>query len=355
MPNMLVKKVSVKASSSSRVSWCPIIMKFPKTLQLLLVYKNYGGKLSLQQMSGPKASSKVPFGQVAKCEYNKYAPNADGDVAEYLNFYNNEGQKVQYNVNILNFLTAGVKPAIQELAKLRTEQKLLLISHYMSLMTRSASFGLHRPELYHELGFRKDGAGINEESLKKAGGSLEEYEKFLKLALISGHDPPSKKRKNPEEGSSKTDEPGRDRSKSIKLETEAKGSKITDFFSKQQDKTKMTKLEVVEKNFEEEIEDPLGVEQTFVKGLFGRADVDLDHLSISPKLGIGINTVKVTKLKQSMEARFDPTACVLMVCPEVEDGFDPVNLDQNYYHVIHGCHRLRALKKIDSEGGKLLI
>ena len=354
MPNMLVKKVSVKASSSSRVSWCPVIMKFPKTLQLLLVYKNYGGKLSLQQMSGPTASVKVPFGQVAKCEYTKLAPNADGEVSEYYNFFNNEGQKVQFNVNILNFFTAGVNPANQELAKLRTEQKLLLISHYLSLMARSVSFGLHRPELNTELGFRKDGAGLNEESLIKAGGSLEEYEKFIKLALISSHDPPGKKKRKAEPGTSKTDEAGKDGSKSIKLDPGAKaGSKITDFFSKQQDKTKMTKMEVVDKNFEEELEDPLGVEQTFVKGLFGRADIDLDQLSISPKLGIGINNVKVSKLKQSMESRFDPTACVLMVCPEEEDGFDPVNLDRNYYQVIHGSHRLRALKRIDSEGGKI--
>ena len=159
---MLVKKVSVKSSSSSRVSWSPVIMKFPKNFQLLLVYKNYGGKLALQQMSGPRSSIKVPFGQMAKCEYTKFAPKADGEVSEYLNCYNNEGQKVQYNVNILNFLTAGVSPANQELAKLRTEQKLVLISHYMSLLTRSISFGLHRPELYTEQGFRKDGAGINE-------------------------------------------------------------------------------------------------------------------------------------------------------------------------------------------------
>ena len=73
---------------------------------------------------------------MAKCEYSTFSPNADGEVSEYLNFYNCEGLKVKFNVNILNFLTAGVSPANQELAKLRTEQK---------------------PELYTELGFRRDG------------------------------------------------------------------------------------------------------------------------------------------------------------------------------------------------------
>ena len=70
-------------------------------------------------------------------------------------------------------------------------------------------------------------------------------------------------------------------------------SKITDFFEMKQDKGKLSKMEVVEKNFEEEIEDPIGVEKTFVEGLFGKADIDLDKLSVSTKLGIAINTIKV--------------------------------------------------------------
>ena len=90
-----------------------------------------------------------------------------------------------------------------------------------------------------------------------------------------------------------------------------------------------------------------------LKDFFGKADIDIDKLSVSPKLGIAINTVKVSKLKRSMEARFDPSSCVLMVCPEDEDKFNTEDVDKNYFNVIHGCHRLLALKKIDGEGGWL--
>jgi hypothetical protein len=215
MPPRLVKKVSVKSSSSSRVAWCPMIMKFPKNLQLFLVYKNYSGKLSFQQLTGPRSNHKVPFGQVAKCEYTSIV-NSDGDVSEYFNFSNMEGQKVQFNVNILNFLTAGVSPVNQILAELRTEQKMVLISNYLSLLTKSVRFGLHRPDLYSELGFRLDGNGVTEESLKKAGGSLQEYETFLKLALASAHDPPNRKRKEAQEETNKTDlETEKDNVKSV--------------------------------------------------------------------------------------------------------------------------------------------
>ena len=37
-------------------------------------------------------------------------------------------------------------------------------------------------------------------------------------------------------------------------------SKITDFFELKQDKAKLSKMEVAEKNFDEEIEYPIGVE-----------------------------------------------------------------------------------------------
>ena len=351
------------------------MVKFPKNLQLLLVYKNWLGKLSFQVMSGGKANNKVPFGQVAKCEHTSSPPNEDGEISQYLNFENKEGLKVQYNVNILDVFTAGVSSFTQELAKMRSEGKLELIGLYLTMMTKSATFGLHRPGLYSELGFRTDGAGagVTEDSLKKAGGSVADYEKFLKLAQASARDPPSRKRKEPEGGINNKEkiqvnqlsskgkssnyeelEVNKQPSKE-KSQPDAKSgrSKITDFFEMKHEKGKLSKMEVVEKNFEEEIEDPIGVEKTFVEGLFGKAEIDLDKLSVSPKLGIAINTLKVSQLKRSMEARFDPSSCVLMVCPEDEDKFNSEDIDKNYFNVIHGCHRLLALKKIDRDGGWL--
>jgi hypothetical protein len=76
----------------------------------------------------------------------------------------------------------------------------------------------------------------------------------------------------------------RDRTKSVGTETTSSakyGFKITDFFARQQDKTKLTKMEIVEKNFEEEIKDPCGVEQTFVKGLFVRTNIDINCAKLS--------------------------------------------------------------------------
>ena len=117
---MLMKKVAAKSSSSTRVAWGPIVIKFPKNLQLLLVYKNWLGKFSFQVMSGGRANHKVPLGQVAKCEPTSYQPNGDGEISQYLNFENKEGLKVQYNVNILDVFTAGDSALTRELANVWT-------------------------------------------------------------------------------------------------------------------------------------------------------------------------------------------------------------------------------------------
>ena len=115
-----MKKVAKKSSSSTRVAWGPIVIKFPKHLQLLLVYKNWLGKLSFQVMSGGRANHKVPFGQMAKCEHTSSQHDGDGEISQHINFENKEGLKVQYNVNILDVFTAGDSALTQELANVWT-------------------------------------------------------------------------------------------------------------------------------------------------------------------------------------------------------------------------------------------
>ena len=270
-------------------------------------------------------------------------------MTEYFTFSNVEGQKVDFSVGILNLFTAGVKPVYQALTQMRIEHKFDLICHYLNLVTRSKGFGLHRPDIHSLLGFRLDGAGVTEEALQQAGGSIEDYEKFVQIATSSAHDPPKRKRKGEEhvENNNKRVKSSDDVENVAPVSM--KETKVTDFFAKKES-TKLTKMEEREKDFDEEINDLLGVEHAFVQGLYGRAEINIDQLSVSPKLGIQPNRVRVDTIKKSMMHRYDPTLC-LMICPENDEEFDPANLQRNRYHVISGCHCFRALKKIDEEGG----
>ena len=356
MSSNLVQRVSVKDSSASRVSWSPTFFKFPNNFQLLLVYKNYRGTLSFHSMTGARSTSRIPFGQVAKCEFY-CKKNTEGEMSQYLNFSNQEGQKVDFNMNILNFFTMGVSPINQALTQMKTDQKFDLICQYLNLVTRSKEFGLHRPDLHTEQGLRLDGSGVTEETLEKSGGSLEDYTRFLQLAKTSAQEPPSRKKKMNENTEDKIKKAKKSNENVENVENVENASpivmketKVTDFFGK---KEKLSKSEEMDKLFEEEINEPDGVEQTFVRGLFGRADIDLDQLTVSPKLGMVTNHLRVEKIKKSMVHRYDPTLC-LMICPENDEKFDPNELNTNRYHVITGCHCLKALKKIDEEGGKAI-
>ena len=47
-----------------------------------------------------------------------------------MDFSNTEGQKVKFNVNILNLLKLGVTPVNQMMTDMITNDKLELMSHY---------------------------------------------------------------------------------------------------------------------------------------------------------------------------------------------------------------------------------
>ena len=121
---------------------------------------------------------------------------------------------------------------------------------------------------------------------------------------------------------------------------------MTDFFLNENQKTaKMSKTDVLIKDFDDECVDPAGVEKGLTSGLVGKISVKLCNLSPSPNLALPVNQRKVSSISQSMLSRFDVSACVLTIC--VAD--DNENPDLVRYHVLHGVHRILALQKIEAE------
>ena len=121
---------------------------------------------------------------------------------------------------------------------------------------------------------------------------------------------------------------------------------MTDFFLNENQKTaKMSKTDVLIKDFDDECVDPAGVEKGLTSGLVGKISVKLCNLSPSPNLALPVNQRKVSSISQSMLSRFDVSACVLTIC--VAD--DNENPDLVRYHVLHGIHRILVLQKIEAE------
>ena len=60
---------------------------------------------------------------------------------------------------------------------------------------------------------------------------------------------------------------------------------------------------------------------------FGRADVKLNQLSLSMKISIPINEIKVLGIFNSMQKQFDPSLVNFTVYPADPDTFDAAKLD----------------------------
>ena len=67
------------------------------------------------------------------------------------------------------------------------------------------------------------------------------------------------------------------------------------------------------------------------------------------RVHLPIDEGKVRQLALGMMERFEPTSIYLTVVPAVQEDFDQVNLERNRYEVVHGRHRISALKLLHKE------
>ena len=75
------------------------------------------------------------------------------------------------DINIFNIFMEDTHEFNQLLAKLRTEGKLELMAHYITLIARSEGFGGYNQENLSVEGFKLDGTGVTKETLLKLAKS----------------------------------------------------------------------------------------------------------------------------------------------------------------------------------------
>ena len=82
-------------------------------------------------------------------------------------------------INIFNTFMEDTHEFNQLLAKLRTEGKLELMAHYITLIARSEGFGGYDQENLSVEGFKLDGTGVTKETLVQKGGILKSFKSCL--------------------------------------------------------------------------------------------------------------------------------------------------------------------------------
>ena len=176
--------------------------------------------------------------------------------------------------------------------------------------------------VHDEWGFQTDGKGVTENSLSDEEGTVVEFKEFVMKANLCTLDVNYKEEvlKYVEGGKSKRD---------------------GDIFGPT--KVKRSKVEKVYDLKEAELADEEGVEKSYSTKYLGRADIPIENLTVSSKVGVPIIPFKVLGLEKAMFERFDPSLVSLTVVPAgpVDDLSDinVTNLSNRRYEVIHGRHR----------------
>ena len=171
----------------TRNAWWLCVQKIEGVADLNLGYKNSQGKITPFSNSKQSAKVKIPWGSVAKCEY-LLTRFDDGTVGEF-KFTNKRGEVTRLKKAILNSFEGGVNLFSKRVTAMVVEKKEGLLALYLSLLPYTSGFLFGSDgEVHTEDGFRLDEDGIKEDDLVKNGGSLAEFQDFVKLAYESAED-----------------------------------------------------------------------------------------------------------------------------------------------------------------------
>ena len=312
-------------SAHTRIGWCVEVLKLGETLELHLFKRKYGGDIVLYSPSGSRSGTKVPFGNITKCEFVVGQNVKTKDMTESFQLTNEDNRKGQFDLTLLDMFLRHQNEFTVKLGQLLVDKKYKLLAMYLSLLVRSKSFKDHNADLHQDNGFNKEVANDEEEDMANLFGSKQEYEEIMRLA---------------DENATLSD---------IGQGSQPSKRKITDFFSKKPPK-KLSKSEVVEKMFNDELEDEIGLEKSHMAAFEGRADIPIRNISVSPLLGLPVNQSKVRSIQKSMIERFDPSRAVLTVSPISGSTLDLSKVGEQKFVVVHGVHTLLAMQNLHAKG-----
>ena len=308
-------------SAHPRIGWCFEALKVGESLELHLFKKKSRGNVELYAPSG-NGKSKAPFGQIVKIEF-VVKPNSNKIMTEGYQLTNEDNKIGFFEIRLLDMHLKEQNAFTTACGQFKLDKKYQLLSMYLTLLVRSKNFSSHNEDLFYEDGFCKDIDGLQVQDLVKNVGSQEEYKQILKLAL---------------ENASLSDNSSQPRNR-----------KITQYFSKEPSK-KLTKQEFLEKTFEEELNDEVGVEKVHSLAYEGRADIPITNLSVSPFLGLPVNQAKVSGIQRSMLERFNPAGAAITVSPIDGSSVDLKNIGDQKFYVVHGVHSFLAMQNLHAKG-----
>ena len=156
------------------------------TYNLSVGYKTTKGEIQPLSSSSQSTIVKAPFGPVNYCKIIERRESIEEDPKKDFKFVNKKCQfKVMKNIP-LNNLEYSLSEFSRKITQMCTENKRELLALYLSVINKSEDFIYHRQEDHDKDGFPLNGSGqATIEGIAAAGGTLDDYKDFVKLARES--------------------------------------------------------------------------------------------------------------------------------------------------------------------------
>ena len=318
-------------------AWFLFSSKIDGIYQYNIGYKNSRNVFGGYSTSPQNEVNKIPWGSPVKCEF-LIKRSKENDIVKMFKFRNAKLQSVCFDLVIFNMKVGGdMSEFSDKVISLCVEQKEKLLALYLTLASHSMGFNHHREFIHSEKGVRLDGEGPTLENILELGGSLREYEEFL-IAIKDSAIDVSKNTNIYEEMAKKRTNGQMKR-------------KLFDELHKTE--KKRSKLSVINENEKVEIDDPSGLEKTYMSSFLGSCRIPLENISIPKELEDYLSDSRVECLVSSMTARFDPSLAVLVVAP-VDDRQPPVlekgKVGDQKFLVVQKLHTFSAFVKLHENG-----
>ena len=320
------KGSSTPKSANTKTAWTVIQLKMQGTRNFYIVCKRSNGNIGPFSSAGAASKTRPIWESIKLCEY-KLEKNATGTTRVF-QFQNVDNERAQFRADRFDPFLVRTNTFTQRCTAMLLSNPNMLAS-YLSLLSCSEGYAGHNPSKHDKNGFRLDGGLLGEESFIEAGGLMSDYEEFKKVAIANVS----------QVGGAMGEQ------SIVKLSPASKKRKVTEFFKPTEKKKRLSKTEIVEKNFRDVVDDKNGLEKSVVSAYMGIELVPLENLHVSPDMFLPINKNKVNELVESMTERLEVSQLVVSVVPSDLDKFVREKTNDKYW-VVHGQHRLEAMKKL---------
>ena len=332
--NSVLNEVNA-GSKRSRTGWMPIVCKIREEFQMRIIVQRYDGSKGLFTSAPPASKLRPSWKPVKNCRIFRETNKENMEVQKF-SFLNMDDEENSWEVNRMLPMMFGASSFGQICSMLIVERKQKLLSMYITVTCKSASF-ITQDCRCEETGLKKEKIEVDEEGyfteedIITEGGTLVQLKEFQKAAIDSA----------------------------LLIGNSLQANDQNDSFSIvnqniQKPPSKMTKKERISANFQKEVSSESGIENHFVRSFIDFEVIHINNLKNSPDLYLQENHTKIENLIMSITQIPDPASYVLTVVPENIQKYENTCEDErcklNFY-VVSGRHRLSAFKEIHKKEG----